>query len=223
MIMNIEKLLLLLVLMAMVGCVESTKNNIPVNQPTLERAAVAAQYNVKLEFGGECKFIPDIQGEETQVPGRFKVLQKFTTTRYGAYETPQEFVYKIFIEFKGEDATSPYDWDFTELIVENCSTGEQKIYKHGTNQQDIDIEHRQVRFGGVMFTVVEETPEYLRVTTPKQLSHAKLKAVAKEMKPLFSSVFFHVEGQTDRGNEYAAIQGNNLFDYNNTESISAIE
>ncbi len=219
--MKIKDLFLLLVLLGLIGCVGTTDNNVPDNQPTLERAALAAQSIVKLKFLGECNFLPDIRGEETSIPGKFKVLQKFTSTRYGTDE--EEFVYKIYIQHKGGDATDEFNWDYTELIIENTATGKQEIYKPNDIGAEVDVEPRQVRFADVMFTVVEETPNYIRLSSPKRLSHSKLKAVAKEMKHLFSSVYFHEVNKTERGAEYAAIQGNNLFDYDNSESISKID
>lgn len=218
--MRIKDLFLLLALWGLIGCVGTSENNVPDDQPTLERAAVAAQAIVKLKFLGECNFIPDIKGEETSIPGKFKVLQKFTSTRYGSDE--EEFVYKMFIQHKGGDATNIYNWEFTELIIENTATGKQEIYKPDDPVTEVNLEPRQVRFAGVMFTVVEETQNYIRLSTPKRLSHSKLKAVAKEIKPLFGSVFFHEVNKTERGSEYAALQGNNLFDYDNSESISKI-
>ena len=222
--MKFKILFPLLAVMALFGCAgNDNKNIVPNNQPTFERAVLAAQDLVKIKFAGECVFLPDAQGGETHVPGRYKVLQKFTSTRYGSYEVPQNFVYKVFIELKGSDATSPDDWEFTELIIENMETGGKEIYKPNEIPADVNPEPRQVRFAGVMLNVVEETPNYIRLSTSKRLSHGKLKAAAKEIKNLFSSAYFHVEGKTDRGEEYAAIQGNNLFDYDNKESISTIE
>lgn len=222
--MKFKHLFLLLAFVAMAGCADQNKqNNVPNSQPTFDRAVLAAQDLVKLKFAGECVFLPDAQGEETLVPGRYKVLQRFTSTRYNSYAEPQNFVYKVFIELKGVDATNPDDWVYTELIIENMETGGQEVYKPDDPITEANLEPRQVRFGGIMFTVVEETPNYIRLATPKSLSHAKLKSAAKDIKHLYSSVFFHVEGRTDRGSEYAAIQGNNLFDYNSSESISTIE
>jgi hypothetical protein len=212
----------LLAFVALFGCTGSSglsSSDVPEDQPTLERAAFTAQDFIKSLFSSDCDFDDlDIRGEETSVHGRYEVFQKFTSSKSGS---EREYVYKIFIQHFGGDWTDKSNWDYGTLTIEDVATGQQEVFKGSMKDREVSAaaEPGTMVVNGIQFNVVEQTAQYVRLSTPEQLSHEDLISVARSIDG-DGNVFFCTDGHTARGEEYAAKTGNNLFDYTgHSESI----
>lgn len=224
--MKFKILFPLLAVMALFGCAGSSgssSSDVSDDQPTLERAAITAQDIIKSLYSSDCDFDDlDIRGEETSVPGRYEVFQKFTSSKSGS---EREYVYKIFIQHFGGDWTDKNNWDYGTLTIEDVASGQQEVFKGTMKDREVAVatEPGSMTVNGIQFNVVEHTPNYVRLSTPKQLSHEDLISVARSIEG-DGNVFFCVDGHTARGEEYASKTGNNLFDYTgHSESIVSLK
>lgn len=179
----------------------------------LNRAAIIAQDIIKSEFNSNCDFDDmDIRGEETDVADRFKVYQKFSADG-------QDYVYKIFIQYKGGDWSDKNNWSYGTLTIENVLTGEQKIFS-GTMEVEEAAEAvapASITAGGLVFDIAEKGPEFIRLSMERKLKHDEIKAAVSELKDVYSNIMFCVDPKTNRGDEYAAYTNGTMFDYDTNE------
>lgn len=217
--------ILLFVIFLMTGCVgssESNTTNSTENQSTaltseiesggvnLTQASIIAQEFVKENFASDCDFEDiDIRGEAIETtPGRFKVLQKFTSKKFGS---EQEYVYKIFIHYYGGEWEDKNSWDYDQLTIENASTGEQYVYNGSMKQRDsMPIDAGTKNIAGIDFKETHKKSVII-YSTPEQLPYEKLKLVAQELKGSEQTIMFYVDSEIETGEEYASVIGNNFF------------
>lgn len=169
---------------------------------TLKQAAIIAQDFVKENFASDCDFDDlDVRGEETSVKNRFKVLQKFTSSKLG-YE--QEFVYKIYIQYYGGDWADKKNWDYGQLIVENTSTREQNVYFGSMKDKDAQAETKNdaIEAGGAIFFVVDKTDDVVRLCNPAKLDKVQLKDAINELKGQYKTIYFTTA--KDRDHDYVS-------------------
>lgn len=179
----------------------------------LNRAAIIAQDIIKSEFNSDCDFDDiDIRGEETSVPNRFKVYQKFSADG-------QEYVYKIFIQYKGGDWSDINNWSYGTLTIENVATGEQKIFSGSMKAEEAAASEEPVSItaGGIVLDIAERKPTAIRLSMERKLTHAEMKAVVNDLKDQYSIIMFCVDPKTQRGDEYAAYNNGSMFDYETDE------
>lgn len=179
----------------------------------LNRAAFIAQDIIKSRFNPNCDFDDmDIRGEETPVDDRYKVYQKFSVDG-------QDYIYKIFIQYKGGDWTDVKNWSYGTLIIEDVLTGEQKIFT-GTMEEDEAAEAvapASITAGGLVFDIAEKNPDAIRLSMERKLTHAEMKAVVLDLKDKYSTIQFCVDQKTQRGDEYASYTNGTMFDYDTNE------
>ena len=185
-------------------------SNIETGGATLTQASIIAHDFVKDNFASDCDFDDlDIRGEAVDaVQGRFKVLQKFTSSKYGS---EQEYVYKIYIQYYGGEWEDKNNWDYGELTIENTST-QQQYHFNGT-MKELDLQASSLgkkTIAGVEFkeSFVKEVIIY---STPKQIEIEKLRAVAQELKGNPKTIMFYIDSEIEGGEEYASVIGNNFF------------
>jgi hypothetical protein len=151
---------------------------------------------------GDCDFDDlDYRGEETSVPNRFKVLQKFT-------HNGEQYVYKIYIQYKGGEWEDRNNWSYGELTIENTLTGKQYRY-NGTMKAE---ERAQATAGGkitaagIEFSIAEQSGKSIRIYTNERLPLEKIKAVARELYTTYEVIQFAKYPKIDRGEDYCAYQ-----------------
>lgn len=215
--MIMKKLFLFILPFLFVSCIGGSNNSD--DREGLTRAAIIAQDIIKDKFCNDCEFDTyDIRGEECDVKDRYKVLQKFTSSKYGY---SQQYVYKIFIQYYGGDWTDVNNWDYGQLVIENVSTGKQE-YFHGTMKDRENAVHgnENVVVSGLEFDVVEKNDDFIRLANDKKMSRDQLRSVILELKNKYKSIYFCVNPNVGRGKEYAAFTFNTFYDYDSNEVIS---
>jgi hypothetical protein len=199
-----------------VSCLGGGNND---SRASLTRAAIIAQDIIKNKFCNDCEFDTyDIRGEECDVKDRYKVLQQFTSSKYGC---PQKYVYKIYIQYYGGDWADVNNWDYGQLVIENVSTGKQE-YFHGTmknREKEVSGNGKTIEISGVKFEIVENNNNFIRLANDNKLSRNQLKNAILELKDKYNSIYFCVKPNTDRGKEYAAFIFNTFYDYDNGETF----
>lgn len=94
------------------------------NQRIANEAIKAAQKIVADNFDNNAVFLEDdIIVDNTQVQDRYKILQKFLSSKFGVRE---KFIYKIFIQKFGQD-----DWSYGSLDIENVSNEKNVLHLQG--------------------------------------------------------------------------------------------
>lgn len=182
------------------------------------KALSIAQDFVKQEFATNSEF--DNEGtiiEETSVPDRFKILQKFTAEDHpSGYST---FIYRIWVQ-RFDDGT----WDFGNLTVESI-TGETVFITNGAmkarerNDGVGDI----ITAGGIEFHIAERSPSSIRIYSKNKLGKAKLRSAIKDLKDKYEIIMFSTEAKHERGDEYATWSSNIYCNFDINEVISEEE
>ena len=213
-----KKLFLFILPFLFVSCIGGNNNND--DRKGLTRAAIIAQDIIKDKFCNDCEFDTyDIRGEECEVKDRYKVLQQFTSSKYGY---SQQYVYKIYIQYYGGDWADVNNWDYGQLVIENVSTGKQE-YFHGTMKERENVVYGNenvVEISGLKFDVVEKNNNFIRLANDNKLNRNQLKSAILELKDKYKSIYFCVKPNVDRGKEYAAFTFNTFYDYDSNEVIS---
>ena len=128
---------------------------------------------------------------------RFKVLQKFTSNKLG-YE--QEFVYRIYIQYYGGDWADIKNWDYGQLTIENTSTGAQEFYFGEMKKKEKEPKDNSIEAAGLIFFVVEQTDDMVRLRNINKFEKDKLKPVIEELKVKYPTIIFTTT--MDRDNDY---------------------
>ena len=222
-----KKLAFILCVIIMTGCIGSSDSNISnategkssaltseieSGGANLTQASIIAQEFVKDNFASDCDFEDlDIRGEAIEAtPGRFKVLQKFTSKKFGS---EQEYVYKIFIHYYGGEWEDKNSWDYGQLTIENTSTGEQYVYNGSMKQRDaMPIDAGTKKIAGIEFKETHKKSVII-YSTPKQIPYEKVKLVAQELKGSKQTIMFYVDSEIENGEDYASVLGYNFFYY----------
>ncbi|WP_270899598.1 hypothetical protein [Bacteroides xylanisolvens] len=97
------------------------------NKPTLTRAGIVSEDIVKekMKFPDEVEFNGDYRGSEIS-ENEFDVMQKFTAKN--DFGVKSNYVYKIHMVYIQGEWTDKNNWSYSNLIIENSSTGEQHRY-----------------------------------------------------------------------------------------------
>lgn len=195
------------------------------NEPNLTRAAIIAQGFVKSNFASDCDFSNlDIRGEAIDyTPGRFKVLQKFTSSREG-YE--QEYVYRIYIQHYGGEWTDADNWDYGQLTIENTSTRKQFVYNGKMKEKDSKTSSsNELTIAGVVFKQYF-WKDVIVYSTPKQVPYEKLKEVAKVLKENSTkTIQFYIDSNIINGTpnyEYYAQLSGRTFYYGPSDKLESL-
>lgn len=176
-------------------------------------AIYAAQRFIRDKFASNAEFVDEgTIVEETSVPGRYKVLQKFTAEDHPSNWST--FIYRIWVQ-KFEDG-----WEFGNLGVESV-TGERVFTTNGNmkEREQNDGVGDNLTVAGISFKIAEKKPDAIRIYTPKKLSRAQLRAVTKELMNQYSTIQFAIDAKHERGDEYASWNGGLFFDYDKDEII----
>lgn len=197
------------------GTEATSSDNLSENEGTvsLRQAAYIAQDIIRANFDSDCRFDDsDIRGEETTVKDRYKVLQKFRSSHYGA---EKEYVYKAYMQYKGGDCNRLASWDYGTLQIEDVETGQKVLSIEGmmkTNEKKPKGDGK-LTAAGMSLDVVEETANYVKVVTPQTLSRSKLIKFCKALLAQGETryVYFHTPDAMDK--EYAMTDGRTLMDY----------
>ena len=173
----------------------------PSSEVNLRRASIVAQDFVKDKMG-DCDFENlDYRGEETSVPNRFKVLQKFT-------HNGEQYVYKIYIQYKGGEWEDRNNWSYGELTIENTMTGRQLRY-NGTMKAEERAKATaggKITAAGIDFSIAEQSGKSIRIYNNKRLTLEQIKAVARELYTTYEVIQFAKYPKIDRGEDYCAYQ-----------------
>ena len=203
------KLSYLIAILCCIAILDSCVGSSSDEGANLNRAAIIAQDIIKSEFNTNCDFDDmDVRGEETDVADRFKVYQKFSVDG-------QDYVYKIFIQYKGGDWSDKNNWIYGILTIENVLTGEQKIFS-GTMEAEeaaATVAPASITAGGIVLDIAEQQPTAIRLSMERKLTHAEMKAVVMDLKDKYTNIMFCVDPKTQRGDEYAAYTNGTMFDY----------
>lgn len=188
--------------------VTSSSSDFSSGEVTLRRASIVAHDFVEDKMG-DCDFDDlDYRGGETSVPNRFKVLQKFT-------HDGEQYVYKIFIQYKGGEWEDRNNWSYGELTIENTKTGKQ--YRYNGTMKSEEKAHAnaggKITAAGIEFNIAEQTGKAIRIYNNKRLPLAKIKAVARELHTTYEIIQFAKEPKINRGEEYCAYQYNLILEY----------
>lgn len=171
------------------------------NEVNLRRASIAAQDFVKDKMG-DCNFDDlDYRGEETSVPNRFKVLQKFT-------HNGEQYVYKIYIQYKGGEWEDRNNWSYGDLTIENTKTGKQLHY-NGTmkaEERAKATDGGKITAAGIEFSIAEQIGKSIRIYNNERLTVEQIKAVARELYVTYEIIQFAKYPKIDRGEDYCAYQ-----------------
>ncbi len=186
------------------------------DEADLTRAAIIAHDFVKSNFASDCDFSElDIRGEAIEnVPGRFKVLQKFTSSRDG-YE--QEYVYRIYMQFYGGEWSDIHNWDYGQLTIENTSTGKQFFYNGKMKERDnMASTSGEITIAGIAFKQIFWKAVVI-YSTSEQVPYEKLKEVANLLKDSSTNktIQFYVDSNIENGTPnyeyYAQLSGSTFF------------
>lgn len=173
----------------------------PSSEVNLRRASIIAHDFVKDKMG-DCSFDDlDYRGEETSVPNRFKVLQKFI-------HNGEQYVYKIYIQYNGGDWEDRNNWSFGELTIENTMTGKQLRY-NGTMKADERAKATaggKITAAGIEFSIAEQIGKSIRIYNNERLTVEQIKAVARELFTTYEIIQFAKYPKIDRGEDYCAYQ-----------------
>ena len=201
---------------------DSSNDSLPdsTDSATLTQASIIAQDFVKKNFAYNCVFEEfDIRGGETTTPNRFKVLQKFTSSKFG-YE--QEYVYRIFIQYYGGEWEDIKNWDYGQLVIEDTSTGKQYIY-HGTMKEKDTITSGTIDVAGISFNIAEQKSNAIRIYINRKLTIEEARKVCKELRSQYDVIQIATTTAHERGDEYMALSGGYFFEYSTNTIIKEAE
>lgn len=184
------------------------------NQRIANEAIKAAQKIVADNFDNNAVFLEDdIIVDNTQVQDRYKILQKFLSSKFGVRE---KFIYKIFIQKFGQD-----DWSYGSLDIENVSNEKNVLHLQGKmKSREKSTPGEELIVAGITFKIAEGNTNFIRIYTPKKLSREKLKAAISEIKNTYPTIYFATDSKHERGDEYCSWISGTFFDLDKNEIIS---
>lgn len=180
----------------------------------LRRASIIAQDFVEKALGVDCDFESlSYQGEETLIEGRYKVLQKFTAKVNGQ---DGEFVYRIYVQYFGGEWNDINNWSYGTLEIENTQTHATKIFKGDMKEREEarNQVNQNYEIDGVAYKVLYDNGDILQVSSKKELPRNVITKICHKYSG-YSSIFFHVDGKTNRGEEYMNVMEELAIDMKN--------
>lgn len=183
--------------------------------PTKSGAISAAQSFIRREFASNAEF--ESEGtivEETGVPGRFKVLQKFTAEDHPSGLST--FIYRIWVQ-RFDDGI----WEFGNLGIESV-TGERVLTTNGNMKEREQTEGvgDKITAGGIEFTIAERKPTAIRIYTKDKLSVDKMRNAIKDLMGTYENIQFSTDAKHERGDEYACWASGIFCNFDTNEVIS---
>lgn len=199
-----------------------TNSNQPIGKESIESAinpeAVDAAHDiVKKEYASDAIFSEDVAiVTATDVVNRYKVQHHF-----GSVEKEYlDLIFTIWVQKFGDS------WEYGNLTI-TTPKGEVVYISNGRmkeleRQEMLRIEDGEV--DSIKYTIIEHSaPNFVRISTPQQLSNTDIKKVASELGVTYESIFFCIENKTARGDEYVNVQGVLVFDYRGDGEIKNLE
>lgn len=183
--------------------------------PTQTGAISVAQSFIRKEFASNADF--EEEGtivEETSIPGRFKVLQRFEAEDHPSGWS--KFTYRIWVQHF-EDGT----WEFGNLGVESI-TGERVFTTNGNmkEREQNDGVGDKITAGGIEFTIAERNPTAIRIYTDSKLSNDKMRKVVIELMDQYDTIQFATVAKHERGDEYASWTSSIFCNFDTNDVIS---
>lgn len=181
------------------------------------QALNAAQRVVKSEFSTNSTFHPDgTIIEETQVPGRYKILQEFECKP----DYSNNLVYRIWVQnFEGT-------WEYGNLGIEERGTGRRLFSKNGNmkqREQENISKQETIRDSGIEHTIIKRNiPNYVVIYTPQRLSKSQLKELYNKYKDEYQIIQFTKSSNPD-DDEYLAIQYGMVYDHDKNQVVKLSE
>lgn len=186
-------------------------------------APETAKTFVKKNFASDCKFEHDVVSENTMVPGRYQVIQKFKSNKQGVELT---FVYKIFIQYFDGDVNDVSSWEFGQLVVEEVNNGRQQHYKGNLDyriKQTVGV-GGTVEFAGVGFKIIDvRIGSSIAFSHKGTYSHKQLAAALKEMHETYGYDVYHIYHENNLKEDYLSWQATGnmsaVFDFEKKQNI----
>lgn len=197
--------------------VETLSENL--NYGSSKTSAVdAAQRFIREQFASNAEF--EEEGtivEETNVPNRYKVLQRFTADNHPSNWTM--FVYRIWVQ-RFDDGT----WEFGDLGVEN-RMGERIFSTNGNMKfrEENEGVGDELTVEGITLKIAEKNQDAIRIYTADKLKRSQLKKVIKSLMDQYSTIQFATDSKHERGEEYASWTSLVFCDFDADEVINAEE
>jgi hypothetical protein len=171
-----------------------------------EQALAAAQQFVRSQYASDAVF--QQSGtiiEETDVPNRYKVLQRFDSNSRDGYN----FVYRIWVQ------KFPSGWEFGNLGIERAG-GETVLTTNG-RMKEIErqnmTQQEAASAGSVDYTIIKRNaPNYVRVYTAKRLDRDDVLAIYNQLKNDYEIVQFSTSRNPD-DDDYMAIQYGSVYEH----------
>lgn len=208
--------------MVVVTMDDNSKNSAPVISnitdktidDKLRRASIIAQDFVEKALGVDCDFESlNYQGEETLIKDRYKVLQKFTAKVDGQ---EGEFVYRIYVQYFGGEWSDINNWAYGTLEIENTQTHSTKVFKGDMKEREEarNQVNQNYEIDGVAYKVLFDNGDILQVSSKNELPRNVITKISQKYSG-YSSIFFHVDGKTNRGEEYMNVMEELAIDMKN--------
>lgn len=205
--MKIINSLILAVAMVLLAACSNSGTSKPSDLTGAESDAVeAAQSFIRIAFAPDAIF--QSEGtivEPTDVPERYKILQRFDSEDQDGYN----FVYRIWVQ------KFPTGWEYGNLAIERAG-GETVL---NTNGRMKDVERQNMTrqesssAGDIEFTIIKRNaPNYVRVYTPNRLKRDDVLSVYNKLKNEYEIVQFSTSSNPD-DDDYMAIQYGSVYEY----------
>lgn len=205
---------------SLIVSVDSAESAVPSSNDTpgvsdkLRRASIIAQDFVEKALGVDCDFESlNYQGEETLIKDRYKVLQKFTAKVDGQ---EGEFVYRIYVQYFGGEWSDINNWAYGTLEIENTQTHSTKVFKGDMKEREEarNQVNQNYEIDGVAYKVLFDNGDILQVSSKNELPRNVITKISQKYSG-YSSIIFHVDGKTNRGEEYMNVMEELAIDMKN--------
>ncbi len=179
-----------------------------------DAAPEIARTFVKNNFASDCKFEQDVVLENTMVSNRYQVMQKFNSNKQGV---ELSYIYKIYIQYFDGDMNNISNWEFSQLVVEEVSNGNQTYFKGNLDsriKKSVGV-GTIVDFAGIAFKIID-----VRLGTSISFSHEgkltrkQLATALKEMHDTYKYDIYHIYHDNNLDEDY--------FSWQATGNLSAV-
>lgn len=171
---------------------------------------IREEYNQITRFVNEPQVI-----EQTNVPGRIKIIGKFLLIDRGE-EIPT--YYSIYLQKINNK------WEYGTLLIsksQNPTLSNAFVVRKGRMKEVAENEGigDKIIAGGFEFIIAEKKPTAIRVYTDSKLSNNELKVAIKDLMNIYDPIMFATTDKHNRGDEYASWSGGIFFNFDNDEII----
>lgn len=148
---------------------------------------------------------------ETNGFGKAIVMGKFTAKNAFAMET--EYVFKTWMTHNGKAWTDIKNWTLDKLVLEDVNTGKQEVFDYREKPKNNTSIRKAGSVDGIACKKIESNENFTRLVTAKKLSKSQVTKAAELLGIKTSIIYFHLEGETKRGEEYASKTSGMIFYY----------